>query len=270
MTTLTNSRRSNNNIFHAAKMAWAILRTIAFVWTSIHFFTTPTHAQQRPVFPVVMGNNIIGRVIAAGTENEAMTGVVVRIAEMDLSVKLDSKGFFNITNVMNGKYTVQILAEGSNDLISTQTIMLRGHDVHLPIISVERGEYVVCGRVAFADNRNVGAANVRVSLGNGIVTTTDARGYYAFDHLRYNSAYTLKVSLESAFIEKTGSNAAEYVVYGAERTVKVQNTITRQNFIIERIAHEGQMAQNEQGTGVEVGPLRVNGGSAALVKTAAK
>lgn len=283
MATSLSSRNNSTKQVHRATarlekltIILAIVRAILFVWTGFHFVTMPIQAQNRPIFPVVEGHNIVGRVVVAntGAEIEAMAGVKVYIKEVDITTNLNKEGYFNITNIMNGKYTIQVIAEGSGEILSTQTIMLRGHDVHIPTIALERGDYVLCGRVTFADNRSVGVANVRVSLGNGLQTTTDSRGYYAFESLRYNSAYTLKVSLEQNSINANiGSNTNignAYVIYGAERTVKVSGAITKQNFVVGRNA-EPAMANNDTTSGVEVGPLHVNTKPTLLItKTSAK
>jgi hypothetical protein len=258
-------------------LVWAMLRAILFVWTGVHCTSMPIHAQvsNRPVFPIVMGNNIVGRVVEVNFPDEAMTGVQVHILEMGHTTTLDKKGYFTVTNVMNGKYTVQILAEGSNEILASQRILLRGHDVKIPTIAVERGEYVICGRVTLADNRTLGVANVRISLGNSF-TTTDARGYYAFENLRYNASYTLKaetingtaasanstvVSANVASNTNISSNTSigkAYVIYGAERTVTISGAITRQNFVVEQEDRETTLAQNMTDTApiVEIGALQ--------------
>jgi hypothetical protein len=201
-----------------------------------------------------------------------MHGVVVRVAEMDLTAKLDGKGFFTITNVMNGKYTLQILSEGSGAVLTSQSIMLRGHDVNVPPIVVERGDYVLCGRVTFADDCSVGVANVRITLGNGFSTSTDARGYYAFDNLRNTTSYTLKAASLGINI-KIGANTNTgnvYVIHSAEHGIKMSGAMTKRNFLVERANLETIMASTNNGggsaSGVEVGPLQINTPTKPTVK----
>lgn len=278
METRTTSRfrlHTVQNPFVQVKLLWAIIRMVLFVWTGFQFVDMPLHAQERPLFPVVLGNNIVGRVVAANSDNgtassEPMHGVVVRVAEMDLTAKLDGKGFFTITNVMNGKYTLQILSEGTSAILASQSILLRGHDVNVPPIAVERGDYVLCGRVTLADDRSAGVANVRITLGNGFCTTTDARGYYAFDNLRHNMSYTLKAD-NLGISTKIGANTSTgnvYVIHSADRSVKMSGAITRRNFLVERANLEEIMASasNDAALGVEGGPLRVNTPTKPMVK----
>jgi hypothetical protein len=51
-----------------------------------------------------------------------------------------------------------------------------------------------------------------------------------------------------------------YIIYGAERTIKVSGAITRQNFIVERANNDTFMASSmkDSATDVEIGVLRVN------------
>lgn len=261
-----NSFMRNRLTLDRLTIVWAVLRTILFVWTGVHFVGSTLHAQSssRPLIPVVMGNNIVGRVVAVDNPNEAMTGVQVRIVENDLTVNLDKNGYFTATNVMNGKYTVQILAESSGEILATQSIILRGNDVRIPLITLERGEYVLCGRVTYANNRSLGVANVNIKLGNGVSVTTDTHGYYSFDNLRYNASYTLRVSMEDSSVSTNigaSTNIGNaYIIYGAERNIKISGAITRQNFIIERTNNEAVMASSMNDTvpEVEIGALRVN------------
>jgi Carboxypeptidase regulatory-like domain len=161
-------------------LVWAMLRAVLFIWMGVHCTNFALHAQsasgKRLQIPVVMGNNIVGRVVESNAQSEAMMGVQVRIVEADITATLDRNGYFTATNIMNGKYTVQVLADGSGEILATQTITLRGNDVCIPPITLERGEYVLCGRVTYADNRSLGVANVSVKLGNGASVTTDAHG----------------------------------------------------------------------------------------------
>jgi hypothetical protein len=271
MKTLINSRflTLDRHSLDRLTLVWAMLRALLFIWTGVHFVESlvlhaQTPSRQRPQIPVVMGNNIVGRVVAADAPDEAMTGVQVRIVEADITTNLDKNGYFTATNIMNGKYSVQVLAEGSGEILATQSITLRGNDVRIPPITLERGEYVLCGRVTYADNRLLGVANARVKLGNGATVTTDTHGYYSFDNLRYNASYSLKVEMEHSSINTNVGASTHagnaYIVYGAERTIKVSGAITRQNFIVERSSNESVMASSLKDTAsdVEIGALRVN------------
>jgi hypothetical protein len=109
-----------------------------------------------------------------------------------------------------------------------------------------------------------------------MTTTTDANGYYAFEHLRYNASYVLKAenvnntssapnikhftTNVSANVGANTSTGNAYIIYGAERSVKISGAITRQNFVVEPADRETMMAQNMPKTApeVEVGQLKVN------------
>ena len=133
-------------------------------------------------------------------DGKAVRNAEVRIPGTNLKATTNSNGYFNITNIPDGQYTVEVAATDRTVGTNASVTLKPGDNKNLDQIVVNLHRRNATGRVLDEQNKPVGGAELKLS-GNGQAeqtTTTDAEGIYRFSNLKPGT-YTVEVKESTAY-----------------------------------------------------------------------
>lgn len=133
-------------------------------------------------------------------DGNAVSNAKVTIPGANLEARTNSNGYFNITNILDGQYTVEVAATGRTVGANTSVTLNPGDNKNLGEIRVNLHRRNATGKVLDEQNEPVSGAELRLS-GNGQpekTTKTDTDGTYRFEGLKPGT-YTVEVKESTAY-----------------------------------------------------------------------
>ena len=133
-------------------------------------------------------------------DGNAVRNAEVRIPGANLEGRTNSNGYFSITNIPDGQYTVEVAATDRTVGTNASVTLKPGDNKNLDQIFVNLHRRNATGRVLDEQNNPVSGAELKLS-GNGQAektVKTDAEGNYRFEGLKPGT-YTVEVKGSTAY-----------------------------------------------------------------------